>query len=298
MKRTKGFTLIELLVVIAIIALLVGLLLPALAKSRVTAASVKDSAQIKEIHRAFLTFAAGHGGKLPTPGLLNRKADPFLGQVPHCGPENHQENTSAGLYSSMIAQEYFNTDILIGPTEVNPVVVKDTDYDYSRYSPAEDEYWDRAFAMDIWGSPPAREANCSYAHMGICGDRESVKWRDTQASGDPVLGTRGTKEGVGPGDPEYDRSPTLLLHGGRRQWVGNICFNDNHLEMLGSFYPQLTTYEPANSVLGPQKDNIFAAEFDDNPNGNEASADAWLVIARKAFADGHRIAVAYDKLLP
>ena len=35
----------------------------------------------------------------------------------------------------MIAQDYFNTDIVIGPTEANPVVIEMPDYDYSRYDP-------------------------------------------------------------------------------------------------------------------------------------------------------------------
>ncbi len=263
MYRTKGFTLIELLVVIAIIALLVGLLLPALAKAQRNARSMKDSAQIKEIHQSFITFANDHKGKLPTPGLINRKLDPFLGQMPDTGPEDYGLNTSRNLYSSMIAQDFFNADILVGPTEVNLLVVEDTNYDYSNYNPGADSYWDPDFKMGLQypqdSDDAEAEVNSSYAHMAMCGDRKSTKWRDTQAGGDPIIGTRGVGSASGediinPGAVEYESSPTLELHGGKRQWVGNICFNDNHMEQLGNFFPQLTTFEEAATLAGPLLD--------------------------------------------
>ena len=94
MKPTRGFTLIELLVVIAIIALLVGLLLPALAKAQRNARSMKDSTQIKQIHTAFLTFANVNKGRLPIPGLIDRDPATFMSGVggtgvnmPGVGPE-------------------------------------------------------------------------------------------------------------------------------------------------------------------------------------------------------------------
>ena len=102
LKPARGFTLIELLVVIAIIALLVGLLLPALSKAQRNAKSMKDSAQVKEIHQTFLAFANENRGKLPTPGLINRLPDPFLGDNPASGPEDCLQNHTAALYSSMI----------------------------------------------------------------------------------------------------------------------------------------------------------------------------------------------------
>ncbi len=302
MYRTKGFTLIELLVVIAIIALLVGLLLPALAKAQRNARSMKDSAQIKEIHQSFIGFAGDHKGKLPTPGLINRQADPILGQMPDTGPEDNLLNTTKNLYSSMIAQDFFNADILIGPTEVNLLVVEDTNYDYSDYHPGADTYWDPDFKMGLQfpqdSDDAEAEVNCSYAHMAICGNRKSIKWRDTQSGSDPILGTRGVgsasgEEIIDPGDTEYETSPTLELHGGKRQWVGNICFNDNHMESLGNFYPQLTTFEDPYTLEPPQKDCIFASEFT-HPNGHQAAADAWLVVSIFATSTGYSVIPVYD----
>jgi len=251
MKRKSGFTLVELLVVMAIIALLLGLLLPALAKARMTARQVKDATQVGQIHKAWLTWSREFNGIFPTPGLIRRL--PFNGQIiPGKGQEDIAANSHDNLYSACIMQNYFSPQICVSPSESSSQVAIASDFNYNQYDVAQGLYWDSRFDTDL-----TARCNTSYGTMNLDGARKAQQWKETLDSRFAVLGNRGVQNGSYAANV-YNASKTLEIHGGRNSWEGNICYNDNHVNFEKNFTPDGARLLAQGNTDVP--DNLFLEE--------------------------------------
>ena len=228
--KKRAFTLIELLVVISIIALLIGLLMPALASARDTARMLKSMTQLRGIQQGFFIHAQSNKGFFP--GMVSNSNTPR--EALRRGPDiqgyagtsdfNFAGASVSARYVICLTEGLFPGEYLISPNETT-TQIQEWDANAGNY--------DIQDVISSFALPRILRSSNFAGDTGRMSEGRSAEWKDTAAPTavavtDRLYRNSGATPAVNRDDLTTHYSLWETESAG--QWRGGISFNDNHVE--------------------------------------------------------------------
>jgi prepilin-type N-terminal cleavage/methylation domain-containing protein/prepilin-type processing-associated H-X9-DG protein len=252
MEREKGFTLVELLVVIAIIALLMGILMPALARVRQIAYRLYCGTNLSGIGKAMLIYSNDFDDELPQAGF---KESIWTATIVNWRNVSRTQafNTSRGSAAS-ITSNFF---LLMKYAEVTPAqFLCKGDSKVKRFRLSETDLADAgAELIDCWDFGPTPQAHCSYSYQSIFGSFGLTSSSNPSMAmaadpnpwlASPAFEARPNTPDWGEFDPGGEKAKIKLGNARTHQEDGqNVVYVDGHVDFEKS------------SACGSDDDNVF-----------------------------------------
>lgn len=209
MLRKRGFTLIELLVVISIIALLIGILLPALGAARRTANQMKNSTQVRGIIQGCILYSQGNSDYYP--GISVATGTPTVATAANPAVSGQGAGTVIDRIQALINGNYFTPEYALNPVASGE---QTTSYALLRISQS----------------------------SGTAPTNRSSEWKNTTNSTAIVISDKSIANGSG-----Y-RSWWTSPSNNTTDWRGSVCWNDNHVTFETSLTVANTKFTGGNTI--------------------------------------------------
>ena len=210
MKKSRGFTLIELLVVIAIIAILAGMLMPALQQAREKARRTNCSSNLKQIGTSLKTYAIDYQGKFPI------GYSPLGSMAVYSGSAPHMKTLSQGAAGLEVLRGYdYLTDYNVYVCPSSTVKVSQTTATLS-------------YGAD------AATATLSYGYHGMIEGDSQLWGRSDSAMSADLTGETVVKSNSS--NPNHSKFGNILFQGGHVQGFSGAGW----FSPINAGYPVLT----------------------------------------------------------